>query len=194
MDIVNRTFVGILVPDTVADRIQQGLLLLRRKPGVENVRWSAPSEYLIQLASLGELGPGTIATLKQILPPVVARFPKLKLEIKGFGGSPSLIQPRFVHAELGGDVQWLDQLAQAVDLGVAPYVAHREVRGFRPHIILGRLKTESEPLRVALGRALKMTQSPEMGMIDVGSAELLISRADTTGIGYSVVENLPLGS
>lgn len=194
MDVVNRTFVGILVPQPVADQIQQGLLLLRRKPGVENVRWSAPSEFLIQLASLGELGPGTIAGLRQILPGVTARFPRLRLEVKGFGGTPTLIQPRFIHAEVGGDVQWLDQLAQAIDAAVAPYVPARDMRGFRPNIAIGRLKTESESLRVGLGRALKMTQTPEMGVIDVDSVALLISHADTTGIGYSVVERLPLGS
>lgn len=193
MDVVNRTFVGILVPQPVVDQIQQGMLLLKRKPGVDNIRWSAPSEYLIQLASLGELGLQTIATLRQVLPPVVASFPKLRLEVTGFGGSPNRIQPRYAFAELGGDVQWLEQLANAIDRTVAPYVPHRDMRGFRPNIIVGRLKSESEPLRVALGRALKMTQLPEMGVIEVNSAELLISQASEFGIGYSVVVPLPLG-
>ncbi|HVT14449.1 MAG TPA: hypothetical protein VHE55_19460 [Fimbriimonadaceae bacterium] len=194
MDVVNRTFVGILVPQPVAEQIHQGLLPLKRKPGVENVRWSATSEFMIQLASLGELGPETLATLRQILPSITSRFPRMRLEVKGFGGAPNLIQPRFVHAELAGDVQWLDQLAQAIDMGVAPYVPAWDMRGFRPTIPIGRLKTESEPQRVALGRALKMTQIAEMGVIDADSVALLISHADTTGIGYSVVERLPLGS
>jgi len=193
MDVVNRTFVGILVPQLVADQMQQGMLLLKRKPGVDNLRWNAPSEYLIQLASLGELGPGTLATLKQVLPPVLAAFPCLRLEVRGFGGSPNLIQPRYVFAELGGDVEWLDQVARAVDRAVEPYVPHRDMRGFRPQIVIGRLKSESEPLRVALGRALKMTQFPEMGVIEANSAELLISNASEFGIGYVVIQRLPLG-
>lgn len=194
MDAINRTFVGILVPPEVSSLMQQGMLLLRRKPGVENVRWHAPSEYLIQIASLGELSPATIQILRQVLPPIVGRFPKMRLEVKGFGGVPNLIQPRFAYANLEGDVLWLDQLAQAIDMGVAPYVPAREMRGFRPHILIGRLKTESEPLRVALGRALKMTQAPDMGVIAADSVSLMISHADTTGIGYSVLDQIPLGA
>jgi 2'-5' RNA ligase len=194
MDVVNRTFVGILVPPQVSDQMQQGMLLLKRKPGVENMRWSAPSEYMIQLSSLGELSPGTLATLQQVLPQIVGRFPPMHLTVTGFGGHPNLIQPRYAFADLGGDVQWLDQLAQAIDLGVAPYVPARDMRGFRPNVVIGRLKTESEPLRVALGRALKMTQTPDMGEIAVDSVDLLISRSNEFGIGYTVVSRLPLGS
>src|ERR1051326_8945846 len=122
MDVVNRTFVGILVPQPVADRIQQAVQVLKRKPGMENVRWSANSEFLVQLASLGELGPGTIATLGQRLPGITECFPRFRLEVRGFGGSPNLIQPRFVQAELSGDLRGLEQLGRAIDNGVAPYV------------------------------------------------------------------------
>lgn len=193
MDAVNRTFVGILVPPTVASQIEHGLLLLKRKPGVDNIRWSQPSEWLIQLASLGELSPSTISVLRQVLPPVAAKYPRLRLEVKGFSGSPNLIQPRYCHAELQGDVEWLGQLAQAMEDAAAPFVPHRDVRGFRPHIVLGRLKTESEPLRVALGRALKMTQAPEMGVIEANSVSLLVSHADEFHIGYAVSAEMPLG-
>ncbi len=193
MDVINRTFVGIPIPPEVSSRMQEGILLLRRKPGVDNIRWSAPSEYLIQIASLGELGPGTLATLKQVLPPAIARFPRLQIEVRGFGGIPNLIQPRFAYAGLEGDVQWLEQIAQSVDIAAAPYVPHRDMRGFRPEIVIGRLKTESEPLRVALGRALKMTQAPEMGTIAVDHISLMISEASTSGIGYKEIDRMPLG-
>jgi 2'-5' RNA ligase len=193
MDVVNRTFVGILVPDAVSSEIERQMLLLKRKSGVENVRWNARSEYLIQLASLGELGPSTLATFKSILPPRVARFPPFQLEVKGFGGSPNLVQPRFAVAELQGDTAYLQQIADSVEGAIAPYLPQRDMKGFRPHIILGRLKTESEPLRVGLGRALKMNQAPPMGTIEVDSIALLISHATEFGINYQVVERMPLG-
>lgn len=192
MDAVNRTFVGIPVPREVSDKIQDNLLLLKRKPGIE-VRWNAPSEYLIQLSSLGELSPTTIHMLGQALPPAVASFPRFRLEVIGFGGTPNLIQPRFAHAELKGDVHLLEEISQAIDRAAAPFVPARDMRGFRPHIPIGRLKTESEPLRVALGRALKMTQVPEMGSIDVDSVSLFVSRATDMGTAYDAVASLPLG-
>jgi len=169
------------------------MLLLKRKPGVDHMRWNAPSEYLIQLASLGELGPGTLATLKQALLPVAANCSKLRLHVRGFGGSPNVIQPRYVHAELDGDFALLERLAQTIDAAVSRYVPNRDIRGFRPHIVIGRLKTESEPCRVGLGRAVKTTPMPDMGVIDVDSAALVISNASEFGIGYAVVAQLPLG-
>ena len=111
MDAINRTFVGITVPPSVIDQIQQGLLLLKRKPGLD-VRWNPISEYVIQLASLGELSPTTIRMLSETLPASAGRFPRLRLEVAGFGGTPNLIQPRFAHAELKGDVHLLEQIAQ----------------------------------------------------------------------------------
>jgi RNA 2',3'-cyclic 3'-phosphodiesterase len=192
MDAVNRTFVGIPVPWEVSEQIQQNLMLIKKKPGIE-VRWSAPSEYLIQLSSLGELSPTTIQMLGQALPAAVAQFPRFRLEVTGFGGTPNLIQPRFAHAELKGDVHLLEQIAQAIDLAAARCVPAREMRGFRPHIPIGRLKSESEPLRVALGRALKMTQVPEMGSIEVDSVTLFVSRATDMGTAYDAVGTFPLG-
>lgn len=192
MDAINRTFVGIPVPQEVVDRIQNNLLLLKRKPGLD-MRWNAPSEYLIQLSSLGELSPTTIRMLSEALPPSVAQFPRFRLEVTGFGGSPNLIQPRFAHAELTGDVHLLEQISQAIDHATSRFLPQRDMKGFRPSIPLGRLKTESEPLRVALGRALKMTQVPDMGSIDVDAVTLFVSRASETGTHYDAVASLPLG-
>ena len=192
MDLINRTFVGIPVPSEISQKMQEGLLFLKRKPGVENIRWNAPSEYLIQLASLGELSPATISAIKVLLPPVIASFPRFRLEVKGFSGTPNLIQPRFAHAELAGDVDRLQPISETVDRAVSAYVPARDTRGFKPNIPVGRLKTESEQLRVALGRALKMTQVPEMGTIDVDAICLLVSRANEFEIGYDVVARMPL--
>ena len=192
MDAVNRTFAGIPIPPEVSAQIQNNLLLLKRKPGLD-MRWNAPSEYLIQLSSLGELSPTTIRILSEALPPAVQGFPRFRLDVSGFGGSPNLIQPRFAHAELKGEVHLLELISQAIDQAAARYVPQRDMKGFRPNIPVGRLKTESEPLRVALGRALKMTQVPEMGSIDVEAVTLFVSRATESGTHFDAVACLPLG-
>jgi 2'-5' RNA ligase len=193
MDVVNRTFVGIPLPRDLAESIHAGVMELRRKPGVD-VRWSPPSEYLVQIASLGELSPATLNILRQSLPGAIGRFPRFRLTLEGYGGTPNLIQPRFAHVQLGGDVQFLEQIAQAVDQAVAPYVPGRDIRGFRPQIQLGRLKTESESLRVALGRALKLTAAPELPPLHVDSICLLTSRATESGVVYDVAAAMPLGA
>ncbi len=194
MDAVNRSFVGIRIPLPLIDRMQEGIMMLKRKPGVNDVRWNAPSEYLITLGNLGELSLMTLTQLKQVLPPVIARYPCLRLSIQGFGGLPNMIQPRYAYANLAGDTEMLCDIAHAVDRAAAPYAQNRDQKPFHPHILIGRLKTESEPLRVALGRALKMNEQPAMGDFEVTGVELLTSHADTSGVGYSVFAQMRLGA
>lgn len=193
MEAINRTTLGVRVPLGLQQQIEDALLLIKRKPGVTDVRWNAPSELILSLCSLGELSPATIARVGQAALEVCRKNPRLRLDVVGFGGLPNMIQPRYVYAGIGGDAAALGTLVTSLDQALSPLLPHRDVKPFHPHILLGRLKTESEPNRVGLGRALKLAQQPMIGTLDVSAVELLIASASTSGIGYSVVESLALG-
>jgi 2'-5' RNA ligase len=195
MDAVNRTFVGVRVPGSQFQGINEKLLIIKRKPGVDNIRWNAPSELLLNLCSLGELGGQTILSLKSVLRDVASCTPRLNLEIYGFAGLPNAIQPRYIYAGISGpDAHWLEPLAAQIDQATRPLTPHRDAKPFHAHVLLGRLKTENEQYRVALGRALKLADQPSMGSWQIDNIELLISSASESGIGYTVMELLPLGS
>lgn len=193
MEALNRTYIGIRLPSEVISQIDQALMLVKRKPGVTDVRWNAPTELLINICSLGELAPETVYRLPSIVGPICSGFPRMRLTIAGLSGTPNLIQPRYVVATLSGDLQTITDLAARLDHAVTPYLPHRDVRPFQPQIILGRLKTETEPGRVALGRALRLLQIPPIGEIYIDAIELLISSASTSGMGYEVIQRLALG-
>lgn len=194
MDAINRTFVGVRVPGPQLSQIDEKLLTIKRKPGVDNIRWNAHSELLLNLVSLGELSVPTINSLKPVLHDIALRFPKLNLEIKGFGGLPNMIQPRYCYAGIDGpDAHWLPSLALQIDQATRPMTPHRDTKEFHAHILLGRLKTENEQYRVSLGRALKLAEQPSMGEWLVDHIELLISSASESGIGYTVLDVIPLG-
>jgi len=194
MDVINRTFVGVRLPGPQFDVLNEKLLMIKRKPGVDNIRWSAASELYLNLVSLGELGVDTLHRVKPVLRDVASRFPRLELEIKGFGGLPNMIQPRYVYAGIeGADAHWLPSLALQVDQATKPYTPHRDSKEFHAHVMLGRLKTENEQYRVSLGRALKLAEQPSMGAWPVDHIELLISTASEGGIGFTVVDMMPLG-
>lgn len=194
MDAINRTFVGVRVPGPQLAEINEKILLIKRKPGVDNLRWSAPSELFLNLVSLGELSIQTLTMLKPVLRDVASRFPRLSLEIKGFGGLPNMIQPRYCYAGIDGpDAHWLSSLALQLDQATKPLTPHRDSKEFHAHIMLGRLKTENEQYRVSLGRALKLAEQPSMGPWQIDQLELLISSASESGIGYTVVDLAPLG-
>jgi len=195
MDVLNRTFVGMRLPLAQYQALEEKILLLKRKPGVDNIRWNAHSELLLNLCSLGELSPMTVLSLKPILRQVAASSSPLNLEIKGFGGIPNLIQPRYICAGIEGpDAYRLPMLAEAVDRATRPYTPHRDAKPFQAHIILGRLKTESEQFRVALGRALKLAEQPMIAEWRIENLELLCSQASESGIGYTVMDQVPLGT
>ncbi len=174
--------------------IEQSLMLVKRKPGVTDVRWNAASELIISLVPLGELSPSTVDRVGAVAESVCADSARMMIQVKGFGGIPNLIQPRYLIANLQGDVEALVSLASRLDQAVGTLIPPRDFRAFQPHITLGRLKTESESNRVALGRSIKLLDPPDMGSIQVEAIDLLISTASTSGIGYQVVRRLPLAS
>lgn len=193
MDTINRTFVGVRVPAAQFAQIEEKLILIKRKPGVDNIRWNAPSELILTLASLGELGIGTMASLRPVMQQIAEQYSPLDLEIRGFAGLPNMIQPRYLYAGFDGpDVPRLLELAQKVDQAMRPLTPYPDSKPFHPHILLGRLKTENETFRVNLGRALKLVEQPSMGQWRIDHIELLISAASTSGIGYSVIESAAL--
>ncbi|MBC8063347.1 MAG: hypothetical protein H7Y17_00830 [Chlorobia bacterium] len=194
MDLLNRTFVGVRLPGAQFEQVNEKLIIIKRKPGVDNIRWNAHSELLLNICSLGELSPTTVLSLKPILRQVAAKFPRLNLEIKGFGGLPNMIQPRYIYAGIDGpDAHFLSSIALEVDQATRPYTPHRDSKEFHAHILLGRLKTENEQFRVSLGRALKLAEQPSMGPWLVDHLELLCSTASTSGIGYTVMDLAQLG-
>jgi len=194
MDTLNRTYVGVRLPLAQYQMLEEKVLGIKRKPGVDNIRWNGQSELLLNLCSLGELSPMTVLSLKPIIRHVAAGSSPLELEIRGFGGIPNLIQPRYIFAGIEGpDAARLPILAHQIDIATKGMTPHRDSKPFQAQIVLGRLKTENEQFRVALGRALKLADQPFIANWRIEHLELLCSQASTSGIGYTVVDQAPLG-
>jgi 2'-5' RNA ligase len=193
MDIINRAFVGIRPSQEVASLIDQALLNLKRKPGILDMRWNQSSEYIINLVSLGELSPATLSRVVPVIGQTISNLRPFEVELTKFGGLPNLIQPRFAVLQLGGvGGNILTQVAQALDTATKQLTPPRDGKPFQPNMVMGRIKTESEQLRVALGRALKTPEHPPFGVMHATQIELLISTASTQGVGYKAIETYNL--
>ena len=193
MDSINRTFIGVRVPPELLPVVDRSLLMLKRKPGILDVRWNQPSEYVLNMVTLGELSVATIARLREAIEGVTNQHPPFELTLEKFGGVPNMIQPRFAVLQLGGPgAETLVQLASQLDLATKPLTPPREGKPFQPNMIMGRIKTESEQMRVALGRALKFPEHEPFGVWPITQIELLISTSSSMGVGYNVIETFPL--
>jgi 2'-5' RNA ligase len=184
MDLLNRAFIGIRPSAQTVTLIEQSLLTLKRKPGILDMRWNQPTEYLINLVPLGEVSPATLARVSPIVGQTIANLRAFDLEMSKFAGLPNMIQPRFAVLQLSDP--------GALENATKQLTPPRDSKPFHPSIVMGRIKTESEPLRVALGRALKTPEHPPFGVWHVHQLELLISTSSTMGVGYKVVESYNL--
>jgi 2'-5' RNA ligase len=193
VDIINRTFIAIRPSPEIISTIDNSLLQLKRKPGILDMRWNQPSEYLINLVTLGELSPATISRIIEPVGSTLANLKQFEIEMTKFGGLPNLIQPRFAVLQLGGvGANVLAQVANALESVTKPLCPPRETKPFQPQIVMGRIKTESEQLRVALGRALKTPEHPPFGTWHVSQIEILISQASTQGMAYKAIHTFDL--
>jgi len=193
MDSINRTFIGVRVPAELLPVIDQALLLLKRKPGILDMRWNQPSEFLLNFVTLGELSIATISRLTDVIQQVASEESAFELTLDKFSGVPNMIQPRFAVLQLGGPgTEACTRIANKLDLATKAITPPREGRPFQPHMIMGRLKTESEQMRVSLGRALKFPEHEPFATWQITEVELLISTASTSGVGYKAVETFEL--
>lgn len=193
MDMLNRVTIGIRLPDPTIEEIERALLLIKRKPGILDVRWSQPGEWIVPLMPVGEISVSTLAKIKDAVGPFIANVNHFQATFGGFSGVPNLIQPRYVTLNFDETYSGaLLRLASAIEQQVSPLIPPKDIKNLQNYITLGRLKTESEQLRVALGRALKIPEQPVLSPLPITSVDLLSAYASTSGMSYKVIESFPM--
>jgi 2'-5' RNA ligase len=193
MDAINRTFIGVRVPPELLPVIDAALLNLKRKPGILDMRWNQPSEYFLSLVTLGEISVATLAKLVPLVAQVANENYAFSLTLDKFVGLPNMIQPRFAILQLTGDgAETSIKIANQLEMITRSVVPPREGKPFHPHLVMGRIKTESEQLRVSLGRALKMPDQPPFGTWNIDHLDIAITTSSTSGVGYKAIETFPL--
>jgi 2'-5' RNA ligase len=181
MQELNRAFVGIRLPAAAQQKLAETQLTLRHKAGSDVLRFSSTEEMHIVLMSLGELNMATFEMVKGTLPKAAAGFKPFAITIEGLGGTPSNLQPRFIWAGIGGNVAELTRLHNETERWMLQVARSYQPTPFKAHVDLGRIKTESEANRTALGRALRMTQVGVIFDLQVSQIELFRSTATTQG-------------
>lgn len=181
MDMLTRVSLGVRLPEECVLRIAEVQADLKRRAGAENARWFAPSEFLLVLAPLGELSIPQLARVQATLPSVLQGFGSFTLTLEGVGGSPNATQPRVVWIGFSEGASRLTELHRLVEEALAPLVLPRESRPLMAHIDLGRLRSDSEPARSALGRTLRHAPAEPVASFEVSSLALMKSEVTPTG-------------
>lgn len=185
---LERCVIGIRLPDSVKDAIVGAQMELRKKAGAGDVRWTPPNELLLPLVGLGEITPEHLIRVHRLIEPLFAFAPPFSLSFQGVGGTPSALQPRWLWVGVEGDVEKLAAFDAELERAVTPLLDDHESRGFRPQVPIGRLRTESEATRGALGRAIRVAQIGDLGSMLAAEVEIMRYQATPTGPILAKVE------
>jgi 2'-5' RNA ligase len=188
-----RCFIGIRIPDSFWPKLQETQMQIRRKAATDVCRWNNQNELLLTLCAIGEQQWGMVQRAVTVLAPVCARHSILNLRLEGLMGMPNNNQPRFVAVGVAGDVDPLRRLREDLARSVGPMLPPTE-KEFVPHVLLGRLKVESEQARTALGRAVRMSPVESLGEWQVSEIQLLRTDATTAGVQYQPIEKFALSA
>ena len=150
-----RLFIALALPATVRAELAATQIRLHGHP----VRWADPVGLHLTLQFLGEAAETLVPPLLSALAAIPTE--PFSLTFGGVGRFPNLGQPRTIWVGLGGDTTALSRLYEAVITATAPFGFAPDVRGFKPHLTLGRARQGAAAAQLdALGEALTHVAPP----------------------------------
>jgi len=194
MDLLNRSSIGLKMPQSVHETLTSLQLQIRRKAGAELVRWTPAAELCFTMLTLGELSPPTLAQIAARVGSVINNYSVLRLQLEGIGGFPTTLQPRYIWAGIKGDTESLFQLHAELERTVRSILPEYEPIPLEPVVPIGRLKQQSEQDRTALGRAIRVAGIGHIVDLQMDRVELLRNAVTTAGPTLVTVESFPLSS
>jgi 2'-5' RNA ligase len=190
LDAVSRIFIGFKLPSAVTTSVSDIQMTLKRKV-IADLRWTDPSELVLNLFPLGEQLLDRAAMIPGLVQPALAPFQPMDLCLEGLSGLPNAVQPRYVCLNLTGDTTQLMAMQAAIAKALGPLTGPQEGRGFQPYVVLGRLRKEGEPERVALGRGMRVVREAKAGNFRLDHVSLMrMSGGD--GVSCTTVHQMQL--
>ena len=148
-----RAFIAVTLAPSVVEEIAKVQAALRRADGEPGaVRWTRVENMHLTLKFLGNIDQHQVAPILTRLRHVGRDCPAFQVEARQLGGFPSLGRPRIIWAGLhdtandaalqGEKHSPLPGLSKAIETALSELDFPVEQRAFRPHITLGRVRSQ----------------------------------------------------
>jgi RNA 2',3'-cyclic 3'-phosphodiesterase len=180
-----RLFVAVPIGDELRDNLAASVATWRDRPDLAGVRWTDPSSWHLTLLFLGATDPGAVESITLRLEEIAARHEPMTLITAGLGGFSSAGRARVAWYGVDDPERRLRRLADDVRRTLAPGEPPR----FRPHLTLGRARTEPVDLRPWIDAA-----HPPEGRLLVDQVRLMRSHLGRGPARYEAVATARLGT
>ena len=179
-----RAFIAVELPLEIRQTVCNTTSKLRGEIGAL-VRWVPIENMHLTLKFLGDVSPSNVELLSQMLRAEMDLFNCFDLRLNGLGSFPNLKRPRVIYIGIQAPAA-LEALQRGIESASNRLGYGSEVRGFSPHLTIGRVKqnvtaTEQQTIR----RALEGTKIDALGTARVNSVELFKSDLKPTGSVYT---------
>ena len=182
-----RTFIAIEIPSDVRSALA-ALQTELRLVGAD-VSWTKPENIHLTLKFLGEVDEGRIGDVEKVCVASAAEFQPFTLSLNDTGVFPNARQPRILWAGLAGEIERTVEMRNRLDDGLALIGFEREEKDFRPHLTIGRVKSNRKIRELlALAGAHQVPASPFV----VTEIVLMKSELHPAGARYTPMARAPL--
>jgi 2'-5' RNA ligase len=151
--------------------------------------WVRPEGIHLTLKFFGDFAAKDVSAISEVVAGQAADARPFNLEAKGLGVFPDNRRPRVLWIGIGGEVEHLIALQQAIDQGLEPRGFAREQRPFRAHLTLARIKSPQG--LSGLGAVLAAKGSESAGKFTATGLTLFKSELTPKGATYTTLGHFP---
>lgn len=183
-----RTFIAIEIPDEIKQQLTEVQQRLKGT-GIE-AGWPRPEGIHLTLKFLGEVPESLVPEINNALIRSTEGIGRFRLEIRGAGAFPNARNARVAWIGVSGDTDTLNRLQAAIENVLEPLGLAREVKPFKPHLTLARVK--HIPSRQKWLSELEGLKEIRLAGFEVQSISLMKSELKRTGAEYTQVARVEL--
>lgn len=133
-----RAFIAANLAVSIVEEMAKVQSILREVKG--DIRWVRPEGLHLTFKFLGHMHETKVEPILHALQETVKTQPTLRIRTYGLGAFPTLKQPRVLWTRLSGE--GLSELGERIESALIPLGFPADGRAFRPHITLGRLRSQ----------------------------------------------------
>jgi 2'-5' RNA ligase len=174
-----RLFTAIELPAEVCDALSDAQTDLKKRIDAK-VSWVSPKNLHVTMKFLGEVPDAEVVKVCEALKSVA--FSRFRISVSQLGTLPPRGKARVLMAQVGGEVDALGALFNAIEAACEPLGFVREKRRFFPHVTLARLRM---PRRI--DREIGEVKLKPTAAFEVQQFVLYQSRLSARGAEYEAV-------